>query len=259
MKSLLVEEHEQGVILATLNRPTKANSLSIQLLRELNDFLSSVENSKQVRVIIFTSKNSNVFCAGADLKERNKMDEKEVRFAVQKIGMTINRIASLKQPTIAAMNGSALGGGLELGLACDLRIGSETAIYGLTETSLAIIPGAGGTQRLSRLIGVGKAKELIFTASRVSGIEAKQIGLVEHVEKQENVLQKAFEIARKIASNGPVAVRQAKRSIDLGLEVDLQTALTIERNAYEKLISTKDRREGLLAFQEKRKPNYKGE
>ncbi|MCL7747027.1 enoyl-CoA hydratase [Halalkalibacter alkaliphilus] len=259
MKSLLVEEHEQGVILATLNRPTKANSLSIQLLRELNDFLSSVENSKQARVIIFTSKNSNVFCAGADLKERNKMDEKEVRFAVQKIGMTINRIASLKQPTIAAMNGSALGGGLELGLACDLRIGSETAIYGLTETSLAIIPGAGGTQRLSRLIGVGKAKELIFTASRVTGVEAKQIGLVEHVEKQDNVLQKAYEIARKIASNGPAAVRQAKRAIDLGLEVDLQTALTIERNAYEKLISTKDRREGLLAFQEKRKPNYQGE
>ncbi|KHF39171.1 enoyl-CoA hydratase [Halalkalibacter okhensis] len=259
MKSLLIEERDQGVILATLNRPMKANSLSIQLLRELNDFLTSIETSKKARVIIFTSEKTNVFCAGADLKERSEMDEKEVRFAVQKIGMTINRIASLKQPTIAAMNGSAFGGGLELALACDLRIGCEASSYGLTETSLAIIPGAGGTQRLSRLVGIGKAKELIFTATRVSGIEAKEIGLVEHVEKQEDVLPKACEIAQKIASNGPVAIRQAKQAIDLGAEVDLQTALTIERNAYEKLISTKDRREGLLAFQEKRKPNYQGE
>ncbi|MDT8862048.1 enoyl-CoA hydratase [Alkalihalobacillus sp. MEB130] len=259
MKALLIEEKRNGIILATLNRPTKANALSIQLLREMNDFLTSVEESKQARVVIFTGKGGNVFCAGADLKERSEMNEQEVRFAVQKIGMTINRISMLKLPTIAAMNGSALGGGLELALACDIRVGNKTASYGLTETSLAIIPGAGGTQRLPRIIGTGKAKELIFTASRITGIEAKEMGLVEHAEQQEDVLKKAFDLAEKIASNGPVAVRQAKKAVDLGLEVDLQTGLTIERHAYEKIIDTKDRREGLLAFQEKRKPNYKGE
>ncbi|GAE25864.1 methylglutaconyl-CoA hydratase [Halalkalibacter wakoensis JCM 9140] len=259
MKSLLIEEHDQGIILATLNRPKKANALSIQLLRELNDFLTSMETASATRAIIFTSNQTNVFCAGADLKERSEMNEREVRFAVQKIGMTINRIASLKQPTIAAMNGSAFGGGLELALACDFRVGMEEASYGLTETSLAIIPGAGGTQRLARLVGIGKAKELIFTASRIDGLEAKQIGLIEHVEKQKDVVERAFQLARQIASNGPIAVRQAKFAIDSGIEVDLQTGLTIERNAYENVISTEDRKEGLLAFQEKRKPLYKGE
>ncbi|MFC0473723.1 enoyl-CoA hydratase [Halalkalibacter kiskunsagensis] len=259
MKSLLIEQKGKGVILATLNRPDQANALSLQLLRELNDFLSSIENATNVRVVIFTGASDRVFCAGADLKERNEMDEKEVRFAVQKIRMTINRVAALKIPTIAAMNGSALGGGLELALACDLRIGCSTADYGLPETSLAIIPGAGGTQRLSRLIGTGKAKEMIYTASRISGTEAKEVKLVEHVETQDGVLKKAFELADLIANNGPIAIRQAKYAIDLGLEVDMQTALTIERNAYEKIISTRDRQEGLLAFHEKRKPTYKGE
>ncbi|WP_332694062.1 enoyl-CoA hydratase [Halalkalibacter lacteus] len=259
MKSLLIEEKGRGIILATLNRPNQANALSMQLLRELNDFLSSMEHATNVRVVIFTGASDRAFCAGADLKERNELDEKEVRFAVQKIRMTMNRVATLKFPTIAAMNGTALGGGLELALACDVRIGSLTASYGLPETSLAIIPGAGGTQLLSRLIGSGKAKEMIYTASRISGTEAKEIGLLEHAEKQEDVLKKAFELAELMAGNGPIAIRQAKHAINLGLEVDIQTALIIERNAYEKLISTSDRREGLLAFQEKRKPTYKGE
>ncbi|MFC0561759.1 enoyl-CoA hydratase [Halalkalibacter alkalisediminis] len=259
MKTLLIEEKPNGIVIATLNRPEKANALSIQLLRELNDFLSSIENDSSIRVVIFTGAHTRVFCAGADLKERKGMNDQEVRFSVQKIKMTINRIAALKQPTLAAMNGTALGGGLELALACDIRIASLLGQYGLTETSLAIIPGAGGTQRLSRLIGTGKAKEMIFTSTKITGAEAKEVGLVEHVEKQEEVISKALKIAHLIAENGPIAVRQAKRAINLGIEVDLNTSLTIETNAYEKTIVTEDRLEGLLAFEQKRKPHYKGQ
>ncbi|GAE35651.1 enoyl-CoA hydratase [Halalkalibacter akibai] len=258
MKTLLIERKENGIVLATLNRPKKANALSLQLLRELNDFLSSIENDPSLRVVIFTGKDHHVFCAGADLKERKEMDEHEVRFAVQKIKMTINRVANLKLPTIAAMNGTALGGGLELALACDIRIGSMDGLYGLTETSLAIIPGAGGTQRLSRLVGIGKAKEMIFTAKRITGSIAAEIGLVEQVWEKEEVLNKAIELASTIAHNGPIAIKEAKKAINLGLEVDLNTALTIETNSYEATILTEDRLEGLVAFQEKRKPHYKG-
>lgn len=258
METLLIDKLQEGIVVATLNRPEKANALSIQLLRELNDFLSSVENDQTIRVVIFTGSDKKVFCAGADLRERKEMDEQEVRFAVQKIKMTINRIAALKQPTVAAMNGTALGGGLELALACDIRVASLYGQYGLTETSLAIIPGAGGTQRLSRLIGIGKAKELIFTATKIDGAEAKAVGLVEHVEKQEEVMKKAMKLAKLIAGNGPIAVRQAKKAINLGVEVDLNTSMTIETNAYEKTIVTADRLEGLLAFDEKRKPHFKG-
>jgi enoyl-CoA hydratase/carnithine racemase len=258
MKTLLIEKKDNGIVIATLNRPKKANALSLQLLRELNDFLASLESDHTVRVIIFTGQDQKVFCGGADLRERKEMNEQEVRFTVQKIKMTINRIAQLKQPTIAAMNGTALGGGLELALACDIRVGSVEGFYGLTETSLAIIPGAGGTQRLSRLIGIGKAKELIFTATKISGTAAKEVGLVEHVVRQEEVMVKALELANQIAENGPIAVREAKKAINLGIDVDLSTSLTIETNAYEHTILTQDRKEGLLAFAEKRKPNYKG-
>ncbi|ARK29143.1 enoyl-CoA hydratase [Halalkalibacter krulwichiae] len=259
MKTLLIENKGNGIVVATLNQPKKANALSLQMIRELNDFLASVENDDSIRVIVFTGNGDRVFCAGADLKERKEMNMQEAKFAVQKIKRTINRVASLKQPTIAAMNGTALGGGLEFSLACDIRIASTDGTYGLTETSLAIIPGAGGTQRLSRLIGTGKAKELIFTAAKISGIEAKEIGLVEHAVRLNEVKQKSIDLAQVIASNGPVAVQEAKKAINLGIDVDLKTSLTIESNAYEQTLITKDRLEGLLAFEEKRKPEYKGQ
>lgn len=260
MTSLLVkEEIAKGVLLLTLNRPEAANALSLQLLQELMEFADEIEAADDVRVIVITGAGERIFCAGADLKERAKMNDREVRRTVSLIRQTIERIAMLKQPTIAAMNGSALGGGLELALACDLRIGSSTGAYGLTETSLAIIPGGGGTQRLPRLVGIGKAKEMIYTAARVTGGEAREIGLIEHVEPRENVITKAKEIAIHIAGNGPIAVKQAKKAIDSGIQVDLNTALSIESFAYEQTIATADRREGLKAFQEKRKPIYKGE
>jgi enoyl-CoA hydratase/carnithine racemase len=250
---------ENGIALVTLNRPEAANALSIALLNELSELLGDLAFDKDVRVVMVTGAGEKVFCAGADLKERAGMNEKEVRKTVALIRETINQVEQLPQPVIAVLNGSAFGGGLELALACDIRVAVDTAQLGLTETSLGIIPGAGGTQRLPRLIGTGKAKELIFTAKRITAKEAEQLGLVEYAVPREQLMEKALEIAGQIAANAPIAVRQAKLAVNRGLDVDLATGLRLEQMAYEVTIPTKDRLEGLQAFKEKRKPVYKGE
>ncbi|WP_374720275.1 enoyl-CoA hydratase [Parageobacillus toebii] len=250
---------ENGIAIITLNRPESANALSTALLYELSHLLYDLAFRRDVRVVIFTGAGEKVFCAGADLKERAGMNETEVRKTVKLIRETINQIEQLPQPVICALNGSAFGGGLELALACDIRVAADTAQLGLTETSLGIIPGAGGTQRLPRLIGKGKAKELIFTAKRITAKEAEQIGLVEYVVPREQLMEKAMEIAEQIVVNAPIAVMQAKIAINRGLDVDLATGLRIEQMAYDITIPTKDRLEGLQAFKEKRKPVYKGE
>jgi methylglutaconyl-CoA hydratase len=250
---------ENGIAIVTLNRPEAANALSTALLNELSELLGDLAFQKDVRVVIVTGAGEKVFCAGADLKERAGMSETEVRKTVALIRETINQVEQLPQPVIAALNGSAFGGGLELALACDIRVAVDTAQLGLTETSLGIIPGAGGTQRLPRLIGIGKAKELIFTAKRISTQEAAQIGLVEYVVPRAQLMEKALEIATQIAANAPIAVRQAKLAVNRSLDVDLVTGLRLEQMAYEVTIPTKDRLEGLQAFKEKRKPVYKGE
>jgi methylglutaconyl-CoA hydratase len=250
---------ENGVAIITLNRPEAANALSTALLNDLAQLLRNLAFERDVRVVIFTGAGEKVFCAGADLKERAGMNETEVRKTVALIRETINQIEQLPQPVICALNGSAFGGGLELALACDIRIAADTAQLGLTETSLGIIPGAGGTQRLPRLIGKGKAKELIFTAKRITAKEAEQIGLVEYTVPREQLMEKAMEIAEQIVANAPIALTQAKIAINRGLDVDLATGLRIEQMAYDITIPTKDRLEGLQAFKEKRKPVYKGE
>jgi methylglutaconyl-CoA hydratase len=250
---------ENGIAIITLNRPEAANALSTALLNDLAQLLRDLAFERDVRVVIFTGAGEKVFCAGADLKERAGMNESEVRQTVALIRETINQIEQLPQPVICALNGSAFGGGLELALACDIRIAADTAQLGLTETSLGIIPGAGGTQRLPRLIGKGKAKELIFTAKRITAKEAEQIGLVEYAVPREQLMEKAMEIAEQIVANAPIALTQAKIAINRGLDVDLATGLRIEQMAYDITIPTKDRLEGLQAFKEKRKPVYKGE
>lgn len=200
---------------------------------------------------------------GADLKERAKMHSSEVGSFVSKARATINEMANLPVPTIAAIDGIALGGGLELALACDIRVAASSAKMGLVETKLAIIPGAGGTQRLPRAIGVSLAKELIFSARIVDGEEAKSIGLISHVVEQNEAgdaaYRRALALAREFLPQGPVAMRVAKLAIDQGMEVDLVTGLAIEEACYAQTIPTKDRIEGLLAFKEKRSPRYKGE
>jgi methylglutaconyl-CoA hydratase len=257
--TIVVNKLDNGIVMITLNRPEAANALSIEMLEGLRDALLTCKFDRSVRCIVITGAGEKAFCAGADLKERAGMDAVQVRKTVSLIRDNINSLESLPQPVIAAVNGVAYGGGTELALACDIRIASETAKFGLTETSLGIIPGAGGTQRLPRLVGKGRAKELIFTARRMEASEALEIGLVEYTVPSVSLLEKALEIAGQIVQNGPIAVAQAKFAIDKGYDVDLNTGLAIEQNAYEVTIPTKDRLEGLLAFKEKRTPNYIGE
>jgi methylglutaconyl-CoA hydratase len=258
-KTILLNKMENGIVMITLNRPEAANALSVQMLEGLHDAIITCKYDRSVRCIIITGAGEKAFCAGADLKERAGMDQVQVRKTVSLIRKNINSLESLPIPVIAAINGVAFGGGTELALACDIRIVSETAKLGLTETSLGIIPGAGGTQRLPRLVGKGRAKELIFTARRIDAKEALEIGLVEYAVPAANLMDKALEVAGQIVRNGPVAVAQAKFAIDKGYDVDLNTGLAIEQNAYEVTIPTKDRLEGLQAFKEKRTPIYIGE
>lgn len=257
--SILVTNHEEGIVSITLNRPEAANALSLQMLHQFREALDEIRFNRGVRCVIITGAGEKAFCAGADLKERSGMEMTQVRKTVSLIRSNINALEELPQPVIAAVNGVAFGGGTELALACDIRIAAETAKLGLTETSLGIIPGAGGTQRLSRLVGKGRAKELIFTAKRIDAKEALDIGLVEYVTSTNLLMEKAMELAGRIVCNAPIAVSQAKFAIDKGYDVDLNTGLSIEQNAYEVTIPTKDRLEGLQAFKEKRKPIYKGE
>jgi len=256
-KILLVEE-KAGVVVLTLNRPEVMNSFNFALLNALKKQIDTIRIDKNVRVVIITGSGQKAFCAGADLKERAGLSEPQVKAFIFTIRNLFTSIEHLNKPVIAALNGAALGGGTELCLACDIRIAAMNATMGLTETRLAIIPGAGGTQRLPRLIGRGKAKELIFTGRRVDAQEALQIGLVNQVCEKEELLDECRKMASMICEAGPVAIEQAKYAINYGLETDLHTGLGIESNAYWATIPTEDRLEGLAAFQEKRKPVYKG-
>lgn len=254
---LLVEEKD-GVAVLTLNRPEVMNSFNFALLLALKKQIGALRSNANIRVIIITGSGPKAFCAGADLKERVALDELQVKDFIFTIRNLFTDIEFLNKPVIAAVNGIALGGGTELALACDIRIAAASASMGLTETRLAIIPGAGGTQRLPRLIGRGKAKELIFTGRRVDAREALQIGLVNQVCEQDALLDECRKMAAMICETGPIAIEQAKYAINYGLETDLHTGLGIESNAYWVTIPSQDRLEGLAAFQEKRKPVYKG-
>jgi enoyl-CoA hydratase/carnithine racemase len=255
--ALLMEKNEQVAII-TLNRPSVMNSLNFSMLNALDQAIAELRFDSQIRVAIITGAGEKAFCAGADLKERATLTPVEVKRFIFTIRNLFTAIESLNKPVIAAVNGIALGGGTELALACDIRMVSQNATMGLTETRLAIIPGAGGTQRLPRLVGRGKAKELIFTGRRVAADEALAIGLVNDVCAPDQLLARCNAMAAMICETGPVAIEQAKYAINHGLETDLHTGLAIESNAYWVTIPTQDRLEGLAAFREKRKPVYKG-
>ncbi|KAM9848787.1 enoyl-CoA hydratase domain-containing protein 2, mitochondrial-like isoform 2-T2 [Aulostomus maculatus] len=216
-----------------------------------------------VRVVVFRSLVPKVFCAGADLKERSLMSNAETELFVQDLRSLMTQIASLPMPTIAAMDGVALGGGLELALACDLRTAAYSAQMGLVETKRGLLPGAGGSQRLPRIIGITLAKELIFTGRSVGGQTALEMGLVNRAVEQNQTgdaaYREALSLAREILPQAPIAVRMAKEAMDMGFEVDITSAMAIERMCYARLIPTRDRQEGLAAFLEKRPPRYTGE
>ena len=256
-KILVVEEKEQ-VALLTLNRPEVMNALNFPLLHALRDTLEALRTRMDIRVILITGAGDRAFCSGADLKERATLSPDQVREYIYTIRNLFTFIEFLNKPVIAAVNGLALGGGTELALASDIRIASENATLGLTETRLAIIPGAGGTQRLPRLVGRGKAKELIFTGRRVDAQEALDIHLVNRVCKPEALMEECMKMAAMICETGPIAIEQAKYAINYGLESAIHTGLAIESTAYWVTIPTEDRTEALAAFREKRKPKFQG-
>jgi len=257
-EKILLVEKKDGILTLTLNRPEVMNALNFALLHALGEAVEKARYRSEVRVLVITGAGGKAFCAGADLKERLSLSEIQVREFVTTIRNLFTSIELLNKPVIAAVNGIALGGGTELALASDLRIASHNATMGLTETRLAIIPGGGGTQRLPRLVGRGKAKELIFTGRRVDANEALQIGLVNKICEPEALLAECRQMAAMICEAGPIAIEQAKYAINYGLETDIHTGLAIESNAYWVTIPTEDRLEGLAAFREKRKPVYKG-
>ncbi|ACL05480.1 Enoyl-CoA hydratase/isomerase [Desulfatibacillum aliphaticivorans] len=258
-EELVLSQTEDQVLTLTLNRPKVMNSFNFAMLHALKAAVDKARFDPEVRVIIITGAGDRAFCAGADLKERATLTPVQVKEFIYTIRNLFTDIENLPKPVIAAVNGIALGGGTELALGCDIRLAAETAAMGLTETTLAIIPGAGGTQRLPRLIGKGKAKELIFTGRRVDAQEALDLGMVNKVVPGDSLLDAAKDMAAAIRKNGPIAVTQAKYAINQGMETDLSTGLAIESNAYWITIPSKDRLEGLAAFREKRKPVYKGE
>jgi methylglutaconyl-CoA hydratase len=257
--SLSQMEHKKGISVISLNRPKAKNSLGRQLVGEFQQILRDLRYEQATnRVVIIKSEVNGVFCVGADLKERSAMSLKESAIFVDSLRSLFNDVETLPMPTIACISGFALGGGMELALACDMRVADSSAVLGLPETSLGIIPGAGGTQRLPRIVGIAKAKELIFTARKIDLKEAKAIGLV-NIAVENNPYEKALELAEEIVSNGPIALKVAKIAINQGVEMSKQDGFILEQQCYAQILPSKDRLEGLNAFKEKRKPVYTGE
>ncbi|WP_147635399.1 enoyl-CoA hydratase-related protein [Risungbinella massiliensis] len=260
VNELICLEKRGYLAILRLNRPEHLHALHYDMLLQLETKLEEIAQDIQETRVVMIASSGRAFCVGADLKERRTLNEQQVRRNVRKIRDVFTTVERLPQPTIAAINGFAFGGGLELALACDFRLAVAEAQLGLTEVSLGIIPGAGGTQRLTRLIGPTKAKELILTARKISAEEAMQLGIVSYVTKSVEELEEAsVSLAEEILQNAPLAVYQAKYAIDKGHGVEIQTGLDIESKAYEVIIPTKDRIEALEAFREKRKPLFRGE
>ena len=251
-------EQRENLAFITFNRPEAMNAFNYDMLKELGQVVEAIRINPDIRVVVFTGAGEKSFSVGADLKERKTLTEQHVKRNVYKIGEVFTTIENLPQPTIAMINGFAFGGGMELALACDFRIIADDTLIGLTETSLAIIPGAGGTQRLPRLIGEAKAMELILTARRLKAAEALEYGVVTKVAARNDLEEVTGSFADSILANGPIALQQAKFAIKNGMNADLATGLQIERKAYELTIPTEDRIEALNAFGEKRKPVFKG-
>lgn len=247
---------EEGIATATLDRPDRYNALGVRIVNELNDMLDEIERDSEARVLILTGAGERAFCSGVDLKERREMDA-DGRWAHNRaLNEFAERLAKLQIPTIAAINGLALGGGFEITLACDFRVAAEHAELGLPEVGIGIIPGAGGTQRLPRLIGPTRAKDLIFTARRIDAAEALEMGILSRIVPANQLTDAAKEIAGAIAQNSPLAVAYAKASIDVGLETSIEQGLRFETAAIRTTLASEDYREGLAAFAEKRPSEF---
>lgn len=255
---VLTVDIDEHVCTVTLDRPGAMNSLDGELVDYLWHTFHTLRHERDVRAVIVTGAGDKAFCAGADLEERREMTHDETLQRIDDYRGCFGAVAGLPKPVICAINGYAFGGGLELALACDMRVVDQETRVGLTETTLGIIPGAGGTQRLPRVVGAAKAKEMIFSGARLSGAEAAEIGLASYAVPAGDVRDRARDMAESMTDSAPVAVAQAKRAIDAGLQADLETGLEIESRAYTVTLSTDDREEGLEAFREKRDPEFEG-
>ncbi|WWD03040.1 hypothetical protein V865_001084 [Kwoniella europaea PYCC6329] len=248
----------EGVMCLVMNRPETKNALSVRMVGEMREGIAKLDSMpiSSARILLLHSFQPNLFCSGADLRERRTMSTTQVSSFLDSLRDMLRELEGIKIPSIAVIDGYALGGGAELALGCDLRVGGENTKIALPETKLGIIPGAGGTQRLTHLVGVSRAKELIYTGKHIDGVEAERIGLINTYSPQP--FQSALSLSRQIISSAPLALASAKTAITSATRLSLEDGLDLERRVYNKLLNTEDRQEGLKAFKEKRKAVFRG-
>lgn len=257
LKNILLSV-ENGIAVLTINRPKVLNALNVETLKELQAAIQEVKENASVKVLIITGAGEKAFVAGADIQEMKDMNSVQA-LAFSKLGhQTMKMIQDLDRPVIAAVNGFALGGGTEVALACDFIYAADSAKFGLPEVTLGVFPGFGGTQRLTRLIGKGKAKEMIMTGKMIGAQEALQMGIANRVFPLASLLEETRKTAVQIAGNGPIGVRLAKMVVNDGFDIGLEEACSMESVGFSLCFTTEDQKEGMKAFTEKRKPNYQG-
>jgi len=253
----LLYEKEDGIGIVTINRPKSLNALNGEVLAELYEIFQEIEDDPDMRVVILTGSGERAFVAGADITEMQSKDNIEIGSFIGVGRKAFDQIYTLSKPVIAAINGFALGGGCELAMCCDLRIASENAKFGQPEINLGIIPGAGGTQRLTRLVGMTRAKELIYTGDIIDAKAAFIMGLVNKVVPPDSLMTEAKELARKMLSKSSIALSLAKKAINSGADMSLSSGLDLEAQCFARCFATEDQKEGMRAFMEKREPEFK--
>jgi len=254
----IIYEKSEGIATITLNRPEALNALSKEVINEVLQALEDIRADENIRVVVLTGAGEKAFSAGADIKTMKGMNALKGRELSLMGARLCSALENLEKPVIAAINGYALGGGLEVAMACDLRVTSDRARMGQTEINIGLIPGWGGTQRLTRLIGKTKAKELVFTGKMIDAKTAEQLGLVNMVFSADEFREKVREFAKELTTKAPVALKVAKELIDKGADISLDAAIALEREGIGVVASTEDLQEGVSAFTEKRKPEFKG-
>jgi len=254
----LLLEIEDGIGLVTINRPKALNALNAATIYDLNGMFDELATNDDVKVVILTGSGEKSFVAGADITEMQPMSAIQGRNWAKLAQAVFNKIENLPKPVIAAVNGYALGGGCEIAMACDIRVASEKAKFGQPEVSLGIPPGFGGTQRLARIVGKGRAKELLFTGDMIDAAEAYRIGLANKVTAAAELITEAKAMAQKIMSRAPIAVQVCKAAVNEGLDMDLESGVAYEAEVFGLCFATEDQTEGMSAFVEKRKANFVG-
>jgi enoyl-CoA hydratase len=257
--SVVLLERVGAVGIVTLNRPESMNAINLEMRKVIADTIHDVDADESIRAVVVRGAGERAFCAGADVKEFKPSDSLHAARLLREPPGWNDVIAACRKPTIAAIQGFCLGGGLELALACDIRLASPEAVFGLTEVRLAIIPGAGGTQRLPRVVGVGHAMRLILTGEKIDSGEALRIGLISDLVPKETLIDCAVALANRICEGGPLALTYAKEAIRRGIDLPIADGLRLEADLATLLTNTADRLEGATAFMERRKPEYRGE